>query len=70
MLPSQYKSGSSEPTLGTPVRPKSSFKNTIPVIISSVDTKFKNWRQLTGELRQYHPSLKVSSVKDFQKAIF
>ena len=30
-LPSQSKPGSSEPTLGTPVRPKSSHKNKIPV---------------------------------------
>ena len=60
-LLSQPKPGSSDPTLGTPVRPKSSYKNKIPVIISflSSDNKFKNWRQLMGELRQYHPSLKV-----------
>ena len=34
MLPRQPKSGSSEPLLGTPVRPKPYRKNTIPVIIS------------------------------------
>ena len=69
-FPSQHKSGYSELTLGTPVRPKSSFKNTIPVIISGVDTKFKNWRQLMGELRQYHPCLKVSSIKELPKGDF
>ena len=41
-LPSQPKPGSSEPTQETPARPKSSYKNTIPVIISGVDNKFKN----------------------------
>ena len=47
-LPSQPKPGSSEPTLGTPVRPKSSYKNKIPVIISGVDSNLKNWRQVMG----------------------
>ena len=66
-LPSQPKPGSSEPTPGTPVRPRPSHKNKITVIISGVDEKFKNWRQLMGELRQYHPSLKVSSIKALPK---
>ena len=52
-LPSQPEPGSSEPSLGTPVRPKPSYKNTIPVTISGVNEKFKNWRQLMGELRNY-----------------
>ena len=51
-LPNQPRSGSSEPPLGTPVRPKPSFKNKIPVIVSGVDGKFKNWRSIIGELRQ------------------
>ena len=37
MLPSQLRPGSSEPPLGTPVHPKPSLKNTIPVILSGVD---------------------------------
>ena len=57
-LPSQPK------PLGTPVRPKSSVKNSIPVILSGVDEKFKNWKTLMGELRQYHPSLKISRIKE------
>ena len=40
-LPSQPKPGSSEPLLGTPARPKQGLKNTIPVILSGVDEKFK-----------------------------
>ena len=67
MLPSQPKPCSSEPPLETPVRPKPSIKNKIPVILSGVDGKFKNWRSIMGELRQYHPSLKVSQTKELQK---
>ena len=59
-LLSQPKPGSSEPPLGSQVRPKPSIKNLIPVILSGVDEKFKNWRTLMGELRQYHPGLKIS----------
>ena len=54
----------------TPVPPRPCFKNTIPVIISGVDDKIKTWRQLMGELRQYHPSLKVSSIKALPKGDF
>ena len=64
------KPSSSEHPLETPVRPGASLKNTIPVIISDVDDKIKTWRQLMGELRQYHPSLKVSSIKALPKGDF
>ena len=47
-LPSQLKPGSSEPPLGTPVRPKPSLKNKIPVILSDVNEKFEHWRSLMG----------------------
>ena len=40
-LPSQHKPGSTEPPLGTAVRPKPNLKNKIPVILSGVDRKFK-----------------------------
>ena len=66
-LPNQPKSGSLEPHLGTPARPRSNLKNKIPVILSGVDGKFKNWRSIMGELRQYHPSLKVSRLKELPK---
>ena len=62
-LPNQPKPGFSEPPLGTPVRPKPNPNNKIPVILS-VDGKFKNQRFIMGELRQYHPSLKVSQIKE------
>ena len=54
----------------TQVCPRPSHKNTIPVIISGVDDKIRTWRQLMGELRQYHPGLKVSSIKALPKGDF
>ena len=69
-LPTLQKKGSSELPPETPIRPRPYPKNTIPVIISGVDPKLKNWRQLMGELRQYHPCLKVSNVKELPKGDF
>ena len=47
----------------TPARPKpSSFKNTIPVILSDVDPKFNTKVKLMSELKQFHPYIKVSKV--------
>ena len=69
-LPSQPKSGSSEAPLGTPVRPRPYRKNKIPVIISGVDEKFKSLRKLMGELRQYHPCLTISRIKELPKGDF
>ena len=66
----QVNPGSSEPHLGTPVRPKPSIQNSIPVILNGVDEKFKNWRTLMGELRQFHPSLKISQIKELPKGNF
>ena len=65
-VPNQPKPGL---PLGTPEHPKPYRKNTIPVIISGVHEKFKSWRKLTDELRQYHPSLNISTIKDSQKVI-
>ena len=36
--------------------------NKIPVILSGIDKRFKTWRSVMGELRQYHPSLKVKEL--------
>ena len=69
-LPGQPKPGCSEPPPGTPVCPKSYRKNTIPVIINGVDDKFKSWKKLLGELRQYHPSPKISRIKELPKGDF
>ena len=40
----------------------SSFKNTIPVILSDVDPKFNSKVNLMSELKQFHPNIKVSKV--------
>ena len=60
----------SQPKPGTSVRPKPNLKNKIPVILSCVDGKFKNWRSIMGEMRQCHPSLKVSQIKELPKGDF
>ena len=46
----------------TPARPKPSFRNTIPVILSDVDPKFNAIVKLMSELKQSHPNIKVSKV--------
>ena len=40
------------------------------MILSGVDGKFKNWRSIIGELRQYHPTIKVSQIKELPKGDF
>ena len=40
------------------------------MILSGVDEKFTSWRQLLGELRQYHPSLKFTQIKELPKGDF
>ena len=69
-LPGQPKPGFCEPPPGTPVCPKSCWKNTILVIISGVNDKFKSWKKLSGELRQYYPSLKISKINELPKGDF
>ena len=68
-LPSTLqRTRSSEPPPETQTRPKTStYKNQIPVILSNIDKKFQAWRQVMGELRQHHPSLRISKVKALQK---
>ena len=68
-LPSTLqRTRSSEQPPETPARPKpSTYKNTIPVIFSGIDAKFQNWRSIMGELRQHHPSLKISQIKELAK---
>ena len=69
MLPSTLqRTMSSEQPPETPARPKpSTYKNNIPVIFSGIDAKFQNWRSIMGELRQHHPSLKISQIKELAK---
>ena len=69
-LPTKPKPGSSGRPLETPVHRKPNLKNKIPVILSGVDGKFINWKSIMGELRQYHPILKVSQIKELPKGDF
>ena len=70
-LPTLRKTGSSELPPGTPTRPKPAIiKNKIPVILSGIKAEHKNWRTLLGELRQFHPGLKVSQIKELPKGDF
>ena len=67
-LPTLQETRSPEQPPITPVRPKSStIPNKIPVIRNGFDSQFKSWRTVMGELRQHHPSLKVSQVKELPK---
>ena len=67
-LPSTLqRTRSSELPPETPTRPKTSYKNQIPVILSGTDDKFQTRRQVMGELRQHHPSLRISKVKALKK---
>ena len=66
--PTLQRTRSSELPPETPTRPKTStYKNQIPVILSNIDEKFQTWRQVMGELRQHHPSLRISKVKALKK---
>ena len=68
-LPSTLqRTTSSEQPPETPARPKpSTYKNNIPVIFSGIDAKFQNWRSTMGELRQHHPRIKISQIKELAK---
>ena len=36
---------------------------------SGVNEKFKSWRKLSGELRQHHPSRKISRIKSHHPSL-
>ena len=58
---------SSTSTPGTPTHPKYSnldYPNTVPVIFRDANPKFNSIKQVMSELSQYHPEVRVSSVKD------
>ena len=51
---------SSASPINTPAHPRpSTYKNSIPIILSDVDPKFNSVVKLMSELRQFHPSLRV-----------
>ena len=58
---------SSISTPRTLTRPKSSnfdYPNTVPVVFRDADPKCESVKQVTSELSQYHPKLRVSRAKD------
>ena len=61
MLYSPPGAGTASPS-NTPARPKPSFKNTVPVILSDVDPKFNTKVKLMSEPKQFHHNIKVSKV--------
>ena len=58
---------SSANPINTPARPRpSTHKNSVPIILSDVDPKFNSVVKLMSELRQFHPSLRVSKVQELK----
>ena len=62
---------SSASPINTPARPRpSTYKNGVPIILNGVDPKFNSVVKLTSELRQSHPSLRVSKVQELRNNRF
>ena len=62
---------SSASPINTPARPRpSTYKNSVPIILSDVDPKFNSVVKLMSELRQFHPSLRVSKVQELKNNRF
>ena len=64
---------SASPIIGinTPARPRpSTYKNRVLIILSDVDSKFDSVVKLISELRQFHPSLRVSKVQELKNNRF
>ena len=58
---------SSASPINTPSHPKpSTYKNSIPNILNDVNPKFNSVIKLMSELRQFHPSLRVSKVQELK----
>ena len=57
--------------INTPACPRpSTYKNSVPIILSDVDPKFNSVVKLMSELRQFHPSLRVSKVQELKNNRF
>ena len=67
-LHSPLKPGSSELPPGTPVCPKTTRKNTIPLIISGVDNKSKTLKKKTNERIEAVPP-QSQSFQDIKEAV-
>ena len=62
---------SSASPINTPAYAGSStYKNSVPIILNNVDPKFNSVVKLMSELRQFHPSLRVSKVQELKNDRF
>ena len=58
---------SSASPINIPACPKpSTYKNSVPIILNNVDPKFNSVIKVMSELRQFHPSLRVSKVQELK----
>ena len=70
LLHSPPEANSASPT-DTPALPKpSTHKNSVPIILSEVDPKFNSVIKLMSELKQFHPSLRVSKIQEPKNSRF
>ena len=53
-----------------PVKRPSTHKNSVKIILSDLDPKFNSVVKLMSELRQFHPSLRVSKVQELKNNRF
>ena len=51
------------PPVSQPTTPPSNYKNKTPLIATGIDPKFNTPIKIMGELRQYHPNLRVFQIK-------
>ena len=70
MLHSPPGASSTSP-INTQASPRpSTYKKSIPIILSDVDPKFNSVVKLMSELRQFQPSLRVSKVQELKSNRF
>ena len=55
------------PPVSQPTTLPSSYKNMTPLIAMGIDPEFNTPIQIMSELRQYHPSLRVFSIRQSSK---
>ena len=71
LLHSPPGASSSASPINNPARPRpSTYKNSFPINLNDVDPKFNSVVKLMSELRQFHPSLRVSKVQELKNNRF
>ena len=51
------------PPASQPTTPPSNYKNKTPLIATGIEPKFNTSIKIMSELKQYHPNLRVSQIK-------